>query len=163
MKHPVSKSHFENNGFTTTWRACGLIRHPQILATDYAGEIGEEAFKAILLHYTDCSEENLKHLEGKDYELADYVVTNPDGSYKVAFDVKNMRPDADHNDRYGDMPTTLKREIKRKRLGCEIVTVNMLKLSASSMDETREIGGIIDENGNIIYSAIEQLKNLVNN
>jgi hypothetical protein len=163
MKNPVIKSHFENNGFATTWRAGGLILHPQILATDYAGEIGEEAFKAILLHYTDCSEENLKHLEGKDYELADYVVTNPDGSYKVAFDVKNMRPDADHNDRYGDMPTTLKREIKRKRLGCEIVTVNMLKLSASSMDETREIGGIIDENGNIIYSAIEQLKNLVNN
>lgn len=57
MKNPVIKSHFEKNGFATTWRAGGLILHPQILATDYAGEIGEEAFKAILLHYTDCSEE----------------------------------------------------------------------------------------------------------
>jgi len=163
MKNPVIKNHFEKNGFATTWRTGGLILHPQILATDYAGEIGEEAFKAILLHYTDCSEEKLKHLEGKDYELADFVVTNPDGSYKIAFDVKNMRPDADHNDRYGDMPTTLKREIKRKRLGCELVTVNMLKLPTSGMDEIREIGGIIDKNGNVIYSAIEQLKNLVNN
>ena len=162
MKNPVIKSHFEKNGFATTWRAGGLILHPQILATDYAGEIGEEAFKAILLHYTDCSEENIKHLEGKDYELADFVITNPDGSYKVAFDVKNMRPDADHNDRNGDMPTALKRKIKRERLGCELITVNMLKLPASGMDEIREIGGVIDENGNIIYSAIEQLQNLVN-
>jgi hypothetical protein len=162
MKNPVIKSHFEKNGFATTWRAGGLILHPQILATDYAGEIGEEAFKAILLHYTDCSEENIKHLEGKDYELADFVITNPDGSYKVAFDVKNMRPDADHNDRNGDMPTALKRKIKRDRLGCELITVNMLKLPASGMDEIREIGGVIDENGNIIYNAIEQLQNLVN-
>jgi hypothetical protein len=162
MKNPVIKSHFEKNGFATTWRAGGLILHPQILATDYAGEIGEEAFKAILLHYTDCSEENIKHLEGKDYELADFVITNPDGSYKVAFDVKNMRPDANHNDRNGDMPTALKRKIKRERLGCELITVNMLKLPASGMDEIREIGGVIDENGNIIYSAIEQLQNLVN-
>jgi hypothetical protein len=162
MKNPVIKSHFEKNGFATTWRAGGLILHPQILATDYAGEIGEEAFKAILLHYTDCSEENIKHLEGKDYELADFVITNPDGSYKVAFDVKNMRPDADHNDRNGDMPAALKRKIKRNRLGCELITVNMLKLPASGMDEIREIGGVIDENGNIIYNAIEQLQNLVN-
>jgi hypothetical protein len=163
MKNPVIKRHFEKNGFATTWRAGGLILHPQILATDYAGEIGEEAFKAILLHYTDCSEENIKHLEGKDYELADFVITKPDGSYKVAFDVKNMRPDADHNDRNGDMPTALKRKIKRERLGCELITVNMLKLLASGMDEIHEIGGVIDENGNIIYSAIEQLQNLVNN
>ena len=163
MKNPIIKNHFEKNGYATTWRAGGLILHPQILATDYAGEIGEEAFKAILLHYTDCSEENLKHLEGKDYELADFVVTNPDGSYKVAFDVKNMRPDADHNDRNGDLPTAIKREIKRKRLGCELITVNMLKLPASSMDEIREISGIIDEKGNIIYSSIELLQNLVNN
>ena len=94
--------------------------------------------------------------------MADFVITNPDGSYKVAFDVKNMRPDANHNDRNGDMPTALKRKIKRERLGCELITANMLKLPASGMDEIREIGGVIDENGNIICSAIEQLQNLVN-
>ncbi len=133
------------------------------MATVYAGEIGEEAFKAILLHYTSCTEENLKHLEGKDYELADFVVTNPDGSFRVAFDVKNMLPEADHNDKSGDITTEEKRKIKHKRLGCELITVNMLQLPKSGMDEIREIGGIIDNNGNIIFSAIEQLRILTDN
>ena len=162
MKNSVIKDHFEKNGFATTWGKEGLILHPQILATDYAGEIGEEAFKAILLYYTDCTEDNIKHLEGKDYELADYVIVNPDGSYKIAFDVKNMNPNVDHNDKRGDMPTSMKREIKRQRLGCELITVNMLQMGNNSMDEVREIGGIIDKNGNIIHSAIDHLKNLIN-
>ena len=162
MKNPVIKEHFEKNGFATSWDKEGLILHPQILATDYAGEIGEEAFKALLLHYTDCTEDNFKHLEGKDYELADFVITNPDGSYRIAFDVKNMNPKADHNDKSGDIPTAKKRDIKHKRLGCELITVNMLPLKAGSMDELREICGIIDENGNVIPSAIEHIKHLVN-
>ena len=163
MKNPIIKAHFEKNGYATSWKEGGLILHPQILATDYAGEIGEEAFKAILLHYTSCTEENLKHLEGKDYELADFVVTNPDGSFRVAFDVKNMLPEADHNDKSGDITTEEKRKIKHKRLGCELITVNMLQLPKSGMDEIREIGGIIDNNGNIIFSAIEQLRILTDN
>ena len=162
MKNPVIKAHFEKNGFATTWGREGLILHPQILATDYAGEIGEEAFKAILLHYTECTEDNIKHLEGKDYELADYVIVNSDGNYKIAFDVKNMNPNVDHNDKRGDMPTSMKRDIKRNRLGCELITVNMLQINKSGMDELHEITGIIDKNGNIIPSAIELLKKLIN-
>lgn len=38
---------------------------------DYAGEIGEEAFKALVLRYVDCSKELFAHLEDRDYELAD--------------------------------------------------------------------------------------------
>ena len=162
MKNPVIKSHFEKNGFATTWEKEGMILHPQILATDYAGEIGEEAFKAILLHYTDCTEEEVKHLEGKDYELADFVITNEDGSYRIAFDVKNMNPKVDHKDKEGDMPTAKKREIKRKRLGCELITVNMLNMNTTGMDELREIHGVIDEDGTIIPSAIERIQKLVN-
>lgn len=162
MKNPIIKSHFEKNGFATTWEKEGMILHPQILATDYAGEIGEEAFKAILLHYTDCTEKDIKHLEGKDYELADFVITNEDGNYRIAFDVKNMNPKVDHNDKESDMPTSQKREIKRKRLGCELITVNMLDMDAAGMDEIREIHGVIDVNGNIIPSAIERIQKLVN-
>ena len=162
MKNPVIKSHFEKNGFATTWEKEGMILHPQILATDYAGEIGEEAFKAILLHYTDCTEEEVKHLEGKDYELADFVITNEDGSYRIAFDVKNMNPKVNHKDKEGDMPTAKKREIKRKRLGCELITVNMLNMNTTGMDELREIHGVIDEDGTIIPSAIERIQKLVN-
>lgn len=162
LKNPVIKSHFEKNGFATTWEKEGMILHPQILATDYAGEIGEEAFKAILLHYTDCTEEEVKHLEGKDYELADFVIINEDGSYRIAFDVKNMNPKVDHKDKEGDMPTAKKREIKRKRLGCELITVNMLNMNTTGMDELREIHGVINEDGTIIPSAIERIQKLVN-
>ncbi len=162
MKNPVIKSHFEKNGFATTWDNEGLILHPQILATDYAGEIGEEAFKALLLHYTKCTEDTVKHLEGRNYELADFVITDKDGKYLIAFDVKNMNPKADHNDKDGDIPTAKKREIKRKRLGCELITVNMLHMDTDGMDEIREIFGVIDENGFIIPSAIERIQKLVN-
>ena len=162
MKNPVVKAHFEKNGFATSWKPTGLILHPKILRSDYAGEIGEEAFKAIVLHYTNCSEENIKHLEGRKYELADFVITKPDGSFKIAFDVKNMNPMADHDDKQGDLSTTEKREEKKKRLGCELITVNMLKIDACGMDEIREIFGVIDENGAVIPRAIEQLRLLIN-
>ena len=38
----------------------------------------------------------------------------------------------------------------------------MLQLNESGMDEIREIYGIIDKNGNIIPSAIDYLKKLIN-
>ena len=161
MKNSVVREHFEKHGFATNWKQGGMILHPQILATDYTGEIGEEAFKALLLHYTNCTENMIRHLEGKDYELADFVVCKPDGGYKIAFDVKNMNPNADHSDRERDIPTSKKREIKRKRLGCELITVNILKIDAAAMDDIREIGGLIDENGVVIHSAIERLRELV--
>lgn len=163
MKNSVIREYFERKGYATNWKQDGYILHPQILAYDYAGEIGEEAFKALLLHYTECSEADIKHLEGRDYELADFVICNTDGSYKIAFDVKNMNPDILHNDRPNDMPTQKKREIKRQRLGCELITINMLKLNNSPIDEIREIGGLIDNNGMIIDSAIKTLKKLVEN
>ena len=128
MKNKVIYEHFIKNGFATQWAKDGLILHPQILATDYTGEIGEEAFLALVLNYTNCKKNEIRHLDGKNYELADFVICNPDGSYRIAFDVKNMNPNADHNDRQGDMPTSEKRKIKRGKLGCELITVNILKL-----------------------------------
>lgn len=161
MKNEVIRLYFEQNGFATNWETKGMILHPDILMTDYAGEIGEEAFKAIVLHYTNCKENEIKHLEGRDYELADFVICNPDGSYKIAFDVKNMNPDIDHDDKPGELPTKEKRAIKRKRLGCQLITVSMLQLSKEPMGDITEIHGIIDDNGKIIESAIETLKLLI--
>lgn len=162
MKNNVIHSNFESHGYATDWEQGKLILHPEILKTDYAGEIGEEAFKAIILRYTNCTEENFAHLEGKDYELADFVINNSDGTHKVAFDVKNMNPKVEHDDKDGDMPTSDKRKRKEERLGCRVITVNMLKLPNSSMD-INEISGIIDENGNILPDAIEQIKCLIEN
>ncbi len=162
MKNEVIRNHFVKNKFATDWKGDGFILHPQILRSEYAGEIGEEAFKALLLYYTNCKEDEIRHLEGKDYELADFVICNPDGSYRIAFDVKNMNPKADHNDNFGDMPTTEKRQKKISRLKCRLVTVNILQLDEPLMDEINEIGGLIDENGIIVPKGIETLKKLVN-
>lgn len=161
MKNDVIRKHFKANGFATEWKSGGLILHPDILKTDYAGEIGEEAFKAIILEYTNCREEDFKHLEGRDYELADFVICNPDGSYKIAFDVKNMNSDVKHLDKPGELATKDKRKIKRERLGCQLITVNMMQISEESMDDVTEIHGIIDNDGNIIQSAIDTLKRLI--
>lgn len=160
MKNPVIREHFERNGYATGWSSDGLILHPEILMADYAGEIGEEAFKALVLRYTDCREEQFAHLEDRDYELADFVVLNPDGSYKVAFDVKNMNPSIEHLDRDGDMPTAEKRQEKVNRLGCPLYTINMLKMPFESMDRY-EICGVIDEDGHVQHDAIMRIKGLI--
>ena len=73
-----------------------------------------------------------------------------------------MNPKADHNDNFGDMPTTEKRQKKISRLKCRLVTVNILQLDEPLMDEINEIGGLIDENGIIVPKGIETLKKLVN-
>lgn len=72
-----------------------------------------------------------------------------------------MNPNIEHNDKQGDLPTAEKRKIKRKRLGCNLITINILQLPNESMDETTEIHGIIDNNGNIIMKSIEQLKRFI--
>ena len=39
--------------------------------------------------------------------------------------------------------------------------MNILKIDMAAMDDIREIGGLIDENGVVIPSAIERLRKLV--
>lgn len=162
MKNDVIRRHFERNGYATDWKPGALILHPRILACDYAGEIGEEAFKAIVL---DCNpsltEENFKHLEGKDYELADFIICDKDGKNRIAFDVKNMRVDTSHEDQLGDLSTSEKRKIKEERLGCPLITVNMLQRKEEEIDALHEIGGVIDEDGQYIHTAIEQIRKYV--
>ena len=162
MKNDIIRHHFEKNGYATDWKPGALILHPQILACDYAGEIGEEAFKAIVLNCNpNLTEYNFKHLEGKDYELADFVIRDSAGKNRIAFDVKNMRGDVSHEDQLGDLPTSVKRKIKEERLGCSLITVNILRRKDEEIDALHEIGGVIDENGNLIYSAIERIKKYV--
>lgn len=159
MKNDVIRKYFENQGYATEWKKGGLILHPQILQADYAGEIGEEAFKALVLHYTNCKEEDFVHLEGKDYELADFVIKNTNGNYRIAFDVKNWS--LIHNDRPNDVSTSEKRKSKEERLGCKIITVNMVKIKGESINET-EILGMITKEGQIIDESIQRIKQLIN-
>lgn len=160
MRNDVIREYFEKHGYATEWKASGLILHPDILKADYAGEIGEEAFKALVLRYTEATKLSFAHLEDEDYELADFVINNPDGSHKVAFDVKNMNPVVEHDDRDCDLPTAQKRKMKEERLGCPLYTVNMLKMPSKSMDR-HEICGFIDEHGHVLPEAIELIKTLI--
>lgn len=160
MKNEVIKTHFEKYGYATDWKEGSLILHPKILASDYVGEIGEEAFRAIVFKYTDIKENQLTHLEGKDYELADFIIKNPDGTNRIAIDVKNMRPRADHDDREGDIHTSEKRKKKEERLKCNLITVNILKLENPTHSD-KEIGGLIDNEGNIVPEGIEKLNDLL--
>ena len=66
-----------------------------------------------------------------------------------------------HNDKQGELATKDKRKIKRERLGCQLITVSMLELPGESMDAITEIHGVIDNDGNIIPSAIETLKRII--
>jgi len=160
MKNDIIHRYFVEHGYATTWEKEGLILHPRILANEYAGEIGEEAFKAIVLHFTNCNEDIFKHLEGREYELADFVLNNPDGSHKVAFDVKNMNPKAIYDDNPNDIPTTIKRKYKEERLGCDLYTINILQLQDASIDR-KEIGGLIDNEGQFIKENIDRLRRIV--
>ena len=157
MKNDVIRKHFEKEGFATEWKQGDLILHPEILAHEYAGEIGEEAFKAILLYYTDLQESQVRHLEGKQYELADFVILNPDVSYRVAIDVKNMKDNYE-----GKFSLAEIRNFKRHKLGCELLIINLIDLETESND-IREICGLIDKEGHINQKAISILQQFVNN
>ena len=160
MKNDVIRKHFEKEGFATEWKKGNLILHPEILAHEYAGEIGEEAFKALLLHYSNINESQIRHLEGKQYELADFVILEPNGSYRIAFDVKNYKDN--NSDTDGKYSIKEKRDFKRNKLGCELIIINMLDLKTESTD-IHEICGLIDKEGHINPNSINKLCKLVNN
>lgn len=154
------RSWFEEHEYATKWSQDGLILHPQILNSFYAGELGEQAFMALMRDSVGLEEGRLEHLTGKDYELADFVIKNPDGTNRVAFDIKNYNPDLPHEDKIGDVPTAEKRIEKEKRLGCKLMTVNIMKMPKASQDIS-EITGLIESNGDLVESAIRKLKEIV--
>lgn len=160
MKNEVIRKHFEKEGFATEWKKGNMILHPEILAHEYAGEIGEEAFKALLLHYSNLNESQIKHLEGRQYELADFVILNTDGSFRIAFDVKNYKDN--NNDNEGNYSIKDKRDFKRNKLGCELIIINMLDFETESTD-IHEICGLINKEGQININSIRKLCKLVNN
>ena len=162
MKNDVIRQYFEDHGYATTWGKKKLCLHPEILMYDYAGEIGEEGFMALIQKYVDLGDKTIEHLDGFDYELADFVVKDSDGKNIVAFDVKNMNPEALHLDRHGDLPTVEKIKAKEQRLKCKVILVNMLKLNKHGMNDSREILGMIDENGIVQHEAIFNIRKRIN-
>ena len=161
VSNSIIREHFEKNGFATTWDVGDLCLHPFILQYEYAGEIGEEAFKAILLACTDCKADDIKHLTKEHYELADFIVYSANRSKKIAFDVKNLDPDRSYIDNPKDIPTLIKRKDKEQKLGCNLITVNIVKISASALNNSHEIFGLIYKDGSLVIEAIEQLRYLI--
>ncbi len=161
MRNNTIRLYFQSHGFATEWGAGELILHPDILLSEYAGEIGEQAFKALVINYAGCTEEELCHLERQDYELADFVIKDQQERNRIAFDVKNYDPEALHQDQTGDLTTTQKRRLKEERLGCRLVTVNILEINRPGIDAQHEIYGLIRENGEIIQENLQQVIRLI--
>ena len=160
VANPDIRAYFEAEGIACEWKQEGQILHPSLLLSDYCGEIGEQAFVAICQAIDPSVRERLRPLSMRDYEMADFVLYAPDGTRRLAFDVKNFAPTLQHDDRPGDIPTADKREEKVKRLGCPLYTVNLLELPSPSIDPY-EITGLIREDGTYISSNINKLKMLI--
>lgn len=160
VANPDIRAYFEAEGIACEWKQEGQILHPSLLLSDYCGEIGEQAFVAICQAIDPSVRERLRPLSMRDYEMADFVLYAPDGTRRLAFDVKNFAPTLQNDDRPGDIPTADKREEKVKRLGCPLYTVNLLELPSPSIDPY-EITGLIREDGTYISSNINKLKMLI--
>lgn len=161
VKNEIVKEHFISKGIPVEWAKEGLMLHHDILEADYTGEIGEEAFLALVLHYSSLKGYQIKHLEGKDYEVADFVILDSKGNYKIAIDVKNRKPHTYYLDNVEDMPFTTKKRIKKERLKCEVIFVNILETDGSSLDNIREIGGLLNSKGQVIMKNLQILLDLI--
>lgn len=160
MRNSVIKQYFDCHGYATKWDSGkSYILHPDILQSWYAGEIGEQAFKAIVSSLFNVK---LEKLTDRDYELADFVIKDKEGKNLVAFDVKNYDPAIEHIDNVNDIDTPTKRREKTKRLGCKLVVVNIVEIPGHKAS-SNEIGGLITTNGDFIPGNVEVLKQLINN
>lgn len=161
MQNDIIRDYFISHGFATDWKKDGLILHPEILNAEYAGEVGEQAFKALVLYYTGWEESRLAHLTGKLYEYADFVTQKKNGEYGIAIDVKNRHPKDIMLDSPNDLPFVEKKDIKEERLGCNLLLVNMLKIERNPLDDA-QIPGLIDDNGKVIGKNMNLLLRLLN-
>lgn len=161
MRNDIIRDYFKSHDYATDWKKNGLILHSEILNAEYAGEVGEQAFKALVLYYTGWDESKLTHLTGKLYEYADFVTQKEQGEYGIAIDVKNRLPKDIMLDSPYDLPFVEKKEIKEERLGCNLLLVNMLKIKRNPLDDA-QIPGLIDEDGKVIKKNMNLLLKLLN-
>ena len=130
--------------------------------SSYMGELGEMAFLAIVFGYGLLDDESLiRHLEGYDYELADFIILDKNDNYRLAIDVKNRNPNCCLDGLY-DIPTSKKRKHKEHRLKCPLITVNILpEMIVGAEPNVKEVIGLIDSNGNPLQTNQERLKQII--
>lgn len=159
-KNPFIHSYFEKWGVDMEWKGKYIIG-PENWSS-YMGELGEMAFLAIVFGYGLLDDESLiRHLEGYDYELADFIILDKNDNYRLAIDVKNRNPNCCLDGLY-DIPTSKKRKHKEHRLKCPLITVNILpEMIVGAEPNVKEVIGLIDSNGNPLQTNQERLKQII--
>ena len=156
MRVPCIRQFFEEKGYATSWREGDYIMQPSAVQQLYMGEVGEQAFLAIL---RSCAGVEMEKLPRQLWEHADFLYG------RLAFDVKNYNPTEPY---VGDMAVGPHFADKVAALQRDLFVVQMLpyphlksfeQYHDWGVDGHRlyEVNGIIDTNGNIIHKNVEKI------
>ena len=156
MKVPCIKQFFEDMGFATSWNEGDYIMQPSAVQQLYMGEVGEQAFLAILRAYAGVEMEKLPR---QLWEHADFLYR------RLAFDVKNYNPTEPY---VGEMAVGPHYADKVAALQRDLFIVQMLPYAGRKPFKSYhdwgadghhlyEVNGIIDMNGNIIHKNVEKI------
>ena len=156
MKVSCVKEYFEEKGYATMWHEGDYIMQPSAMQQLYMGEVGEQAFIAILREYAGVVMEKLPR---QLWEHADFLYG------RLAFDVKNYNSTKLY---IGDEPVGPRYAEKVKALQRDLFVVQMFpysdrkpfrKIPECEADgyHLYEVNGLINMQGNIIYDNLYEL------
>lgn len=156
MKVPCIKKYFEDKGYATVWYEGDYIMQPAAVQQLYMGEVGEQAFIAILRNYAGVDMEKLPQ---QLWEHADFLYG------RLAFDVKNYNPIGPYE---GDKAVGPHYADKVAALQHHLFVVQMFPFSNRKPFEQLyecgadgydlyEVNGLINMQGNIIYENLYKL------
>ena len=156
MKVPCIKQFFEEKGFAISWSEGDYIMQPSAVQQLYMGEVGEQAFLAILRAYAGVEMEKLPR---QLWEHADFLYG------RLAFDIKNYNPTEPY---VGDMAVGPHYADKVAALQRDLFIVQMLPYAGRKPFQTYcdwgadghhlyEVNGIVDMDGNIIHENVERI------
>lgn len=156
MKVPCIKKYFEEKGYATEWLEGDYIMQPSAVQQLYMGEVGEQAFMAILRDYAGVDMEKLPR---QLWEHADFLYG------RLAFDVKNYNPTEPYEGEKAVGPHYADKVAAFQR---HLFVVQMFRYPKRQLFQPYddwgvdgyhlyEVNGLIDMQGNIYYENLHKL------